>query len=132
MSKEAYEGDHYNCALNDLYSAGILAFTLITGLYPENTEMPFYMAVKDPTDLSSLWAKVPTPPSKTFKLFLETLLLPNSLRPTLSEVKNHLWLKRKTISHYQYTYKDELQSSESFTIAKAGKLLKKKEKKVVN
>lgn len=34
MSPELYRGVEYDCLLNDIYSSAIIAFALITGLYP--------------------------------------------------------------------------------------------------
>jgi len=34
MSPELYKGVEYDCLLNDIFSSAIIAFALITGLYP--------------------------------------------------------------------------------------------------
>lgn len=36
MSPELYKGIEYDCLLNDIYSSAIIAFALITGMYPQD------------------------------------------------------------------------------------------------
>jgi len=78
MSPELYRGVEYDCLLNDLYSSAIIAFALITGLYPQDQRSPFFFMIGD-GDFANFWRTTQVQVSDEFKDLFERILVPQSL-----------------------------------------------------
>jgi serine/threonine protein kinase len=78
MSPELYKGIEYDCLLNDIYSSAIIAFALITGMYPQDSRSPFFFLIGD-GDFSNFWNTTKVTVSDDFKDLFERILVPQSL-----------------------------------------------------
>lgn len=76
MSPELYNGIEYDCLLNDVYCSAIIAFALLTGLYPEDQRSPFFHLFGMEQDLTTFWQSADIEVSSEFKDFFERILCP--------------------------------------------------------
>lgn len=101
-SPEALEGSEYNCLLNDVFSAGVICFVMVTGLYPADTSDCLFQRITKSQKFHSLWSKVNSGISSQFKDLFERIMMPQSLRITLEEIKAHPWFSGPTMSYLKW------------------------------
>ena len=108
MAKEVYKKYKYDGELADIYSTGILFFTLLTGKFPFPSAIkdgiiinPYYKFIED-KDYETYWEKLKVDYSidglsSDFKdLFLQMVDSEPSERPIISKILNHNWMKEIT------------------------------------
>ena len=96
MAPEIKEGKQYNGLKVDLFSAGVILFILIRGIFPfkEARKEEFFYNMLVNEKYQEYWEKVQgTDLSKECRDLLEKLLSYDpEKRPTIEEIKNHPWL----------------------------------------
>lgn len=102
MAPEIKNGEIYNGNLVDIFSAGVVIFCLVTGIFPfkeASTSCSYFslLAAKKYYDYWKVINKYSKHPiSDEFKSLMEKMLALNPLeRPVASEIKNKIWLSEE-------------------------------------
>jgi serine/threonine protein kinase len=100
LNKKPYSG---SCA--DLFSCGVILFVLVTGKLPFGKAVVFDSYYKNfiKNEYETFWSmmapKLDPPVTKEFKSLINLLLAYDpSQRPSISEIKNHVWMTLETPS----------------------------------
>jgi serine/threonine protein kinase len=100
LNKKPYSG---SCA--DLFSCGVILFVLVTGKLPFGKAVVFDSYYKNfiKNEYETFWSmmapKLDPPVTKEFKSLINLLLASDpSQRPSISEIKNHIWMTEEVPS----------------------------------
>ena len=106
MAPEIKEGKTYDGRQTDIFSAGVILFIIVLGIFPfsEAKKDEYYYKLIYEGKLEKYWKKTGGENlSEEFKdLVLKMLAYNPAKRPTIDEVKNHPWMKMKFESKKAY------------------------------
>ena len=93
MSPELLQRKQYDCLANDLYSIAVCTFILVTGLMPSDSNLDLFSNLSDTQNWDKFWSKVDIHVSRQFRDFFEAMIMPQSLRLSLQEMRETEWLQ---------------------------------------
>jgi len=103
MAPEIRKGLVYDGRQVDIFSTGVILFTIVHGIFPfkEATETDSYYGLLCEGETDKYWDKVAgTDFSPEFQDLILSMFSENRLaRPTLDEIREHPWLKSQTYDH---------------------------------